>query len=78
MGAAATNSAASTTLKANAQTLLDGYNQRSDSISGVNLDEELANTIIYQNAYSASASNYNCCEWFVRNTYSGSWELGTY
>jgi len=55
IGAASTNANAATTLKTNAQTLLDGYNQRSDSISGVNLDEELANTIIYQNAYSASA-----------------------
>ncbi len=55
IGAAATNANASKTLKENAQTLLDGYNQRSDSISGVNLDEELANTVIYQNAYSASA-----------------------
>jgi flagellar hook-associated protein 1 FlgK len=55
IGAAATNANASKTLKDNAQTLLDGYNQRSDSISGVNLDEELANTVIYQNAYSASA-----------------------
>lgn len=55
IGAAATNANASQTQKDNAQTLLDGYNQRSDSISGVNLDEELANTIVYQNAYSASA-----------------------
>jgi|CXWL01.1.fsa_nt_gi flagellar hook-associated protein 1 FlgK len=55
IGAAATNAVSSQTQKANAQTLLDGYNQRSDSISGVNLDEELANTIIYQNSYSASA-----------------------
>lgn len=55
IGAAATNAQSSQTQKDNAQTLLDGYNQRSDSISGVNLDEELANTVIYQNAYSASA-----------------------
>lgn len=55
IGAAATNAKASQTQKENAQTLLDGYNQRSDSISGVNLDEELANTIIYQNSYTASA-----------------------
>jgi len=55
IGAAATNANAATTLKDNAKTLLDGYGQRSDSISGVNLDEELANTIIYQNSYSASA-----------------------
>jgi flagellar hook-associated protein FlgK len=55
IGAAATNANAAKTQQANAQTLLDGYSQRSDSISGVNLDEELANTIIYQNAYSSSA-----------------------
>ncbi len=55
IGAAATNATAAQTLKDNAQSLLDGYNQRSDSVSGVNLDEELANTVIYQNAYSASA-----------------------
>ena len=55
IGLAATTANAATTNQQNAQTLLDGYNQRSDSISGVNLDEELANTIIYQNAYSASA-----------------------
>ncbi len=46
--------AASSTLD-NAQILLSGYNERSDAISGVNLDEELANMIIYQNAYTASA-----------------------
>lgn len=55
IGAAATNANLAKTQQTNSQTLLDGYNQRSDSISGVNLDEELANTIIYQNAYSASA-----------------------
>ena len=55
IGAAATNANSSQAQKDNAQTLLDGYSKRSDSISGVNLDEELANTIIYQNSYSASA-----------------------
>jgi flagellar hook-associated protein 1 FlgK len=39
----------------NAKLLLDGFTERSDGVRGVNLDEELANTIIYQNAYSASA-----------------------
>ena len=39
----------------NKQTLTSGLKSRSDSISGVNLDEELANTIVYQNAYTASA-----------------------
>lgn len=55
IGAASSNANSATTKKDNSQTLLDGYNTRSDSIGGVNLDEELANTIIYQNAYSASA-----------------------
>jgi flagellar hook-associated protein 1 len=39
----------------NAKLLLDGFNDRNDAVRGVNLDEELANTIIYQNAYAASA-----------------------
>jgi flagellar hook-associated protein 1 FlgK len=39
----------------NAKVILDGFIERSSAISGVNLDEELANTVIYQNAYSASA-----------------------
>ncbi len=37
------------------QTLLDGFSKQNQNISGVNLDQELANTVIYQNAYSASA-----------------------
>lgn len=40
---------------ASAQTLYDGFKTRSDAITGVNLDEELANTVIFQNSYSASA-----------------------
>ncbi|MCI5050168.1 MAG: hypothetical protein MRY32_07555, partial [Rickettsiales bacterium] len=35
--------------------LLQGFVERADTFSGVNLDEELANTIIFQNAYAASA-----------------------
>lgn len=35
--------------------LLGELNQRTQSISGVNVDEELSNMIIYQNAYSSSA-----------------------
>ena len=34
---------------------LDGFKQKFRSVSGVNIDEELANTIIYQNLYTASA-----------------------
>ena len=36
------------------QTLLTGFTTRAQSVSGVNLDQELANTVIYQNAYTAS------------------------
>ncbi len=39
----------------NAKTLYDGFKSKSEAISGVNLDEELANTITLQNSYSASA-----------------------
>lgn len=39
----------------NAETLYNGFKGRLDAVTGVNLDEELANTIIYQNAYTASA-----------------------
>lgn len=54
--ASASLSAASVKSEAiNAQTLLDGYVTKNSAISGVNLDEELANTVIYQNAYAASA-----------------------
>src|SRR5690606_14332788 len=41
--------------KASQKTIMDGFDERLSSVSGVNLDEELANTILYQNAYSASA-----------------------
>lgn len=37
------------------QLLLTGFQDKVDSISGVNLDEEMANTIIFQNAYGATA-----------------------
>lgn len=47
--------AAATARQEDEQTLLDGFQTRSDAVSGVNIDEEMANTIIYQNAYSASA-----------------------
>jgi flagellar hook-associated protein FlgK len=38
-----------------ANVLLSGFVERSDTFSGVNVDEELANTIVFQHAYSASA-----------------------
>lgn len=55
IGAAATNGANATANQKNAQLLMDGFTQRAASVSGVNLDNELANTVIYQNAYTASA-----------------------
>ncbi|MDG1995302.1 MAG: flagellar basal body rod C-terminal domain-containing protein [Emcibacteraceae bacterium] len=39
--------------------LLGEINQRIQSVSGVNIDEELSNMIIFQNAYSASARMLN-------------------
>lgn len=40
---------------ANAKVLFDGFESRAQAESGVNLDEELANTITFQNAYAATA-----------------------
>jgi flagellar hook-associated protein 1 FlgK len=40
---------------ASSQVLFDGFKNKSDAVSGVNLDEELANTVVFQNAYSATA-----------------------
>ena len=39
--------------------LFDGFNERIQSIGGVNIDEELANTVIFQNNFSASARLIN-------------------
>lgn len=44
----------SSSMEAN-QFLLDNLNAKAASISGVNLDEEMANTIILENAYAAAA-----------------------
>jgi flagellar hook-associated protein 1 FlgK len=51
----AAQSAASESEARDNQLLLDGLNQRIDSFQGVNIDEELANTVIFQNSYNASA-----------------------
>jgi flagellar hook-associated protein 1 len=55
IGTAASNASTASNNRKNADALLQGYEQNASAISGVNLDTELANTIIYQNAYSASA-----------------------
>lgn len=55
LGFQATAAASYAKTLTDSETLLSGFEQQSDEFSGVNLDEELANTIIYQNAYAASA-----------------------
>ena len=55
IGGIATNAGNASTDNTNAQALLTSYTKQSSSVSGVNLDTELANTVIYQNAYAASA-----------------------
>lgn len=55
IGAASSTAAAAKSEAVNARVLLEGYIEQESSISGVNLDEELAYTVIYQNAYTASA-----------------------
>lgn len=55
LGYIANQSASATAASSNAQTLYDGFKTNADAVSGVNLDEELANTVIFQNAYSATA-----------------------
>jgi flagellar hook-associated protein FlgK len=42
-------------LQANEEILLRGFEGERDSISGVNMDEELANMILYQRSYEANA-----------------------
>lgn len=50
-----TNSTTATNAQSDSQALLDGFTKSAQAVSGVNLDQQLANTVIYQNAYSASA-----------------------
>jgi flagellar hook-associated protein 1 FlgK len=49
------NSSAASSTATDSQTVLNGFTSRAQAVSGVNLDQELANTQIYQNAYAASA-----------------------
>lgn len=43
------------TTVANQESLLDSFSQTRDSVSGVSLDEEMANMVQYQHAYQANA-----------------------
>ncbi len=55
IGSASTNAVTAKNNNTNATALMEGYSENQSAVSGVNLDTELANTVIYQNAYSASA-----------------------
>lgn len=55
LGYLASLSSAASDASDNAQLLYDGFDSRNKAQSGVNLDEELANTIVFQNSYAASA-----------------------
>lgn len=55
MGAISQKTAEASANAENAKTLYNTFKSKSDAISAVNLDEELANTVIFQNAYAATA-----------------------
>lgn len=55
LGYVSAQSASATGAADTAQTLFDSFQNRATAVSGVNLDEELANTISLQNAYAATA-----------------------
>lgn len=55
LGFAGSNANSSESNFENVKVILQGFQERSSAISGVNLDEELGNMMIYQNAYTASA-----------------------
>lgn len=55
LGSLARTSSEATDNASNAKVLYDGFKSKGDAISGVNLDEELANTVTFQNSYAATA-----------------------
>ncbi|MBN8542676.1 MAG: flagellar hook-associated protein FlgK [Alphaproteobacteria bacterium] len=55
LGYVASEAVSATSAFENQQVLFNGLSERQQSVSGVNLDEELANTITFQNAYAANA-----------------------
>jgi len=55
LGNAGLQAARATNFEEDNRALLDEVSQRNSDASGVNLDEELSNLIIYQNAYNAAA-----------------------
>jgi flagellar hook-associated protein 1 len=55
LGSVASTAASTSSDYENQELLFNGFDERFKNISGVNLDEELANTITFQNAYAANA-----------------------
>lgn len=55
LGYTATVSANAASEETQQALIYQGFADRKDSISGVNIDEEIANTIIFQNAYAANS-----------------------
>jgi flagellar hook-associated protein 1 FlgK len=55
LGTLAANAQSAEDTAENSRILYEGFKGRSEAVSGVNLDEELANTVVLQNAYSATA-----------------------
>lgn len=55
LGFASANSSTAEQKANDAQILLDSYEEKRSAVSGVNVDEEMANTIIFQNSYAASS-----------------------
>ncbi len=59
LGAVSTNTSFAIDESENKEFLLQGFSDRLSNIAGVNMDEELANTIIFQNAYTAATRVIN-------------------
>jgi flagellar hook-associated protein 1 FlgK len=55
LGTAAQQAAQAQTANTDQKTLQSTVQNQVDSVSGVNLDEEMSNMVVYQNAYTASA-----------------------
>jgi flagellar hook-associated protein FlgK len=55
LGFLAANAVQSESNARDSMILFKGFEERLDAMKGVNIDEELANTILYQHAYTASA-----------------------
>lgn len=55
LGFSAADAATMSSQLESVQIVMEGFQERASATSGVNVDEELGNLVLYQNAYSASA-----------------------